>query len=381
MPRVITTPGAQFAAASGNQYVADASGNILVPVGADLRDLLNSGCVFPSQPGVNFRNVLDGGDFSINPWQRNLTALGSAGVIASAISSTVTYFPDRWFAVGGASSSILLSRIADATLSGFAAHCKLQRSAANANTAPIYFGQVMETADSTRLQNQLVTLSFYAKQGANFSGASLTVQLTAGLGTDQSAANLVAGAWTTQSYVINTTQVLTTGWTRYQFSGYVPAGATQLGVLFSFIPVGTAGSDDSITFNGIQLETGGSAGAVERRDVQVELEICQRYAFALAEPAASVVVATGSVSASNTEIFYYSLPVQMRNAPTVTTAAGSFKVNSSTAGVVAATGLTGNATHTPNVIGLTSTGTGTAGQSALLQGGGGAGYILASSDY
>jgi hypothetical protein len=68
------------------------------------------------------------------------------------------------------------------------------------------------------------------------------------------------------------------------------------------------------------------------------------------------------------------------DAPTVTTAVGTFKVNSSTGGVVAATNLAGNATHTPNAIGLTSSGTVTAGQGATLQGGGGSGYVLASSD-
>jgi hypothetical protein len=60
---------------------------------------------------------------------------------------------------------------------------------------------------------------------------------------------------------------------------------------------------------------------------------------------------------------------------------GSFKVNSSGGGVVAATGLTGNATHTQNAIGLNATGTGTAGQGAQLQGGGGAGFIQANADF
>lgn len=160
-----------------------------------------------------------------------------------------------------------------------------------------------------------------------------------------------------------------------------PLRVKTIGVLVSFTPTGTAGSDDSVILNGIQLEIDVSASVFEHRDVQVELEIAQRYAWVIAEPAAGVVVGTGSVSASNTEIFYLAAPVQFYKAPTITTSVGSFKSNSSTAGTVAATGLTGNATHTVNTIGLTATGTGTAGQSALLQGGGGSGYIIASADF
>ena len=52
----------------------------------------------------NFINLLDGGDFTVNPWQRNVTGLASAGVIAAPVTSTPAYFADRWFAAGGASS-------------------------------------------------------------------------------------------------------------------------------------------------------------------------------------------------------------------------------------------------------------------------------------
>ena len=47
--------------------------------------------------GANFRNLLIGGDFSTNPFQRGTST-------ASSISSTVTYQADRWFGVGGSTS-------------------------------------------------------------------------------------------------------------------------------------------------------------------------------------------------------------------------------------------------------------------------------------
>jgi hypothetical protein len=368
----------------GSTYTADANGMLYgVPIGGyDQGDLLDSGAVpVIIVPTANFRNLLDGGDFSVNPWQRNVAGLATSNAITTPITNTLTYFADRWAHVAGASSSVTPSKVANTAIPGFNNSLRMQRTAANTDTTQISTIQVLETADCYRLQGQTVTLSFWAMTDANYSGGALTVRIVSGTGTNQSAANAIAGSWTSQANVVNTTVTLGGTMARFQVSGPVPAAATQLAVVFQFTPAGTAGTTDAIELLGVQLEVGSVAGPFEFRDVQVELEICQRYAWVVAEPAASVVVGAGSVSALNTEIWYLSTPVQMRTAPTVTTAVGTFKSNSATGGVVAATGLTGNATHTVNVIGLTATGTGTAGQAALLQGGGGSGYIVASADF
>ena len=107
------------------------------------------------------------------------------------------------------------------------------------------------------------------------------MQVIAGGGVNQSAASLVAGGWAAAAYVVNTAQAVTRGMTRYQFTGIVPAAATQLAVLLSFTPSGTAGADNSISINGVQFEIGPSASPFEHLDAQVVLEICQRYAWAL----------------------------------------------------------------------------------------------------
>lgn len=336
-----------------------------------------------TQPAINFRNLIDGGDFTINPWQRNIPGLASGGVISTAVANTVTYFADRFFAVGGASSAILMANVANTTVAGFNAALQWGRQSSNANTAVINLGQVLETADTIRMQGLPVTFSFWAAAGANLSAAgnAINVSVVSGTGSNQSAASAVAGTWTGQTTVASGTAVLTTTMQRFQFIGTVPAGCTQLAVLINYTPVGTAGANDNASFMGFQLEPGLGASPFEHRDIQVELEICQRYALVIPEPASGVYVASGNVSATNTENFIYTLPVQMRIAPTVTTSVGTFKSNSSTAGVVAATGLTGNAVHTTTVIGLNATGTATAGQAAQLQGGGGTGWIQASADF
>lgn len=373
-------PYASFQTRSGS-FSSDANGMIAnIPTGQQLLDLLESGCLpLVASPFANFRNLLDGGDFTVNPFQRNIPGLASGGVISAAITNTVTYFADRWFALGGASSSILMAAVADTTVPGFSQSLKISRSVGNANIAPIQFGQVIETADAIKCQGQLVTYSFWARQGANYSGGNLSAQLISGTGNNQSAANMVAGSWTGQSNVINTPQAINTSMTRYSFSGVVPLNCTQLGVLCSFTPSGTAGADDSVTVNGEQFEIGGLS-PFEHRDIQVETEICQRYGWVIAEPANAVIVGAGTTLGANAQSFYMASPVQFIKAPTVTLSAGSFKV-AAAAAFAAATSLTAGTTHTPNAISVNTANTAAAGVGALLAGGGGSGYIMASADF
>jgi hypothetical protein len=332
-----------------------------------------------AQPPVQFRNLLDGGDFTVNPFQRNAPGLASGGVISSAISNTVTYFADRWFAVGGASSAILMASVANVSVAGFSTALQFQRQSGNTNTAAINLGQVIETADSIRMQGQTITFSFWAAAGSGYTGGALTVQVISGTGSNQSAANMVAGSWTGQTSVVNTTQAINTTMTRYSFGGVVPAGCTQLGVLVSYTPSGTAGANDFVQFMGCQIEQGAAVSPFEHRDAQVELEICQRYAWLTPEPAAGVIVGAGMNTGASAQVFYMATPVQFYKAPTVTVAAGTFKTNQ--AGTATACTITAGATHTPNAISVNGNSAGTAGQGTLLQGGGGSGYILASADF
>jgi hypothetical protein len=366
--------------ASGTTYTTNTAGQVNAQ-NSDVPALLGLGFSAVSGPAqfqANFRNLIDGGDFTTNPWQRNIAGLASLGVISSAISNTATYFADRFFAVGGSSSSILMAQVADTSIQGFSQSLKLSRSSSNANTAAINFGQVLETDDSIRAQGQQVTFSFYAKQGANYSGGALSVAVISGAGTNQSAASMIAATWTGQASSVSGSQSLSTSMTRYSFTGNIPANATQLGVLLTWTPSGTAGSDDSITLNGLQLEIG-SMSAFEHRDVQVELELGQRYAWVVPEPAAGVVVGSGLNTSSSAQLVYMAPPVQFYKAPTVTVAAGSFKTNQ--AGTATATTISPGSTHTPNAISIVGTSTGVAGQATLLQGGAGSGYILASCDF
>ena len=67
--------------------VFQADGNSLISsvgAGEQALDLLESGCTpLPFNPFANFRNLIDGGDFSINPFQRNVPGIASGGVIST----------------------------------------------------------------------------------------------------------------------------------------------------------------------------------------------------------------------------------------------------------------------------------------------------------
>src|SRR5258708_3201084 len=190
------------------------------------------------------RNIIDGGDFTTNPWQRGLSF--------TAIAGAAIYTADRFFAVGGASSSISVSQVSGVTaVPGFSLALQFGRAAANANTAVINLGQVVETLDSIRCQGQIVTLSFWAQAGANWSPANgaLNVLLASGSGANQSAASLVAGTWTGYSSLAltpqqnispnaspttavltagaNIAQQITTSRQRYAVTATVPVACTQ----------------------------------------------------------------------------------------------------------------------------------------------------------
>jgi hypothetical protein len=330
------------------------------------------------------RNLIDGGDFTVNPWQRNIAGLATAGVITTPITNTPKYFPDRFFAVGGGSSAILMAQVADTSLPGFSQACKVSRQAANADLTKIQFGQVIETADTIKLQGLPVTFSFYAKAGANFSsaGLALTAQVVYGTGTNQSAASMAAGTWTGFTNLINQAVVLITGgYQRFSFTATLPSNATQIGIMLSFTPVGTAGADDSFTVQGLQLEQSSFATNFEHRDIEFEIALAQRYCFVIAEPAAGVVVAQGGCNlAANSQVFLIDMPTIMRTAPTVTVSAGTFQVAAGAA-AASATGFAAGTTHIASAISLNTTLTQAAGGSAQLQGNGGSGYVLASADF
>ena len=219
------------------------------------------------------KNALINGGFDI--WQR-----GTSVAVAAAAK---TFTADRfWGARGTSVAGATVSRqsVSDTTNLPTIQYCaRVQRDSGNTSTQYIALSQDIETANSIRFAGQSVTLTFYARKGANFSAASnaLPVSVVTGTGTDQS----LSTGYTGQATAFSGTATLTTTWQRFTFTGTIAATATQIGIQPYYTPVGTAGANDYFEITGVQLELGSTATTFARTGgtIQGELAACQRYYY------------------------------------------------------------------------------------------------------
>jgi hypothetical protein len=264
-----------------------------------------------SSTNVAGKNVILNSNFSV--WQR--------GTSIAAQQVGFNYVADRWGGSCNTSGAATVSRqvTGDTTNLPFIQYCaRYQRDAGNTATGIQYLNQPIETVNSIPLAGKTVTVSFYARRGANFSAASniLTCALISGTGTDQN----YLGTWTGAVTVATTNATLTSTWQRFQFSGTVGATATELTLPFTYTPTGTAGANDYYEVTGVQLEIASSATAYSPNTSTQALELaaCQRYYFQTFVSAATE--STNKVSSYSDANYGQGTrwPVQMRVAPSVT---------------------------------------------------------------
>lgn len=226
-----------------------------------------NGSVQPLQ--VANSNFLCNGGFDV--WQENTS---------TPLTTSVAYgCADQWAFIMAASAAATAQIYTASVPLGFTNCLKLGRTAASSLTNPIYVMQVLETVDSIKLAGEIITVSYWAKIGANFSGSgnNIALEIQNGTGTDQSVASFYASSWTGKNVISSANQVLTTTWTRYTKTVTVPSGATQLGILFGYTPTGTASADDNVYITGVKLEIGSFATGWLYRSFQEELARCKRY--------------------------------------------------------------------------------------------------------
>lgn len=268
---------------------------------------------------AGFRNWVHNGGFNI--WQRGTTY---------ALTTSIAYgSADRFaFDMPSTAAGIANQNTSVPSAQGFQYSLKIGRTAASALTNAISLYQAMETANSVMLAGIPVTLSFWAKAGANFSASSnnINASIYTGTGTDQSCASMLS--WTGSAHPINATQAITTSWVRYQFTATLSSSATQIGVKIGYTPSGTAGADDNLFITGIQLEPGSIATPFEFRPFQIERKLCLPYyqkSFAYTTaPAQNVGTSTGETffpmqkAGATINFIHVWLEERMRIAPTLT---------------------------------------------------------------
>jgi hypothetical protein len=261
----------------------------------------------PSQ--VAGKNIIINGGFDV--WQRNTSFTG--------ITAGNTYVADRWTTGTAGSYNIYVSRqpTGDTVNLPNIQYClRFGRtsgtSGANWNT----LNTSLETANSIPFAGKTITLSFYARAGANFSssGSTLASFLLSGTGVDQN----VAVSYTGQLYSYGG-HTLTANWQRFTNTYTVPTNATELSISLQYVPTGTAGANDYYEVTGVQLEASSAPTPFSRAggDVQGELAKCQRY---YQVPPTAIFLHGYNSSAAG---FWWQPPVVMRTAPSASLATTS----------------------------------------------------------
>ena len=211
------------------------------------------------------KNAIINGAFDF--WQRGTTFT----------SGSALYTADRW-PISPNNGTMTISRI-NSDLSGFRYGMRVQRPQGGTTTAQIYLGQGLVTEDVIHMQGKQVTISFYARAGANYSSAGSILNLGANWGTGTG--GYVYAPLTNDALLFNTGFVLTTSWQRFSYTFTMPANMTEFRFYPYYTQSGTAGANDYYDMTGWQLELGPVATTFSRYagHIQGELAACQRYYF------------------------------------------------------------------------------------------------------
>lgn len=229
---------------------------------ADTQDN-NGGPVSPLAAGKNA--VINGG-FDI--WQR--------GTSFTTANNGSTFGPDRWNIYRDPGTGGTVSRQTSG-LTNFLYSCRVQRDSGTTGTAAIYIWQNFESQMTYPLAGKTIVFSYYARAGANFSpsGSVIQAQMITGTGTDQ---NVLSG-YTGAAVALDTSQAITTTWTRYSHVITLNSNVTEICPRFYMAPSGTAGANDWFEVTGIQIEVGSVPTTFTRAGGTIanEFSVCQRY--------------------------------------------------------------------------------------------------------
>ena len=262
------------------------------------------GAVSPVVAGKNF--LINGGfDF----WQRG----------TSFVSTGLAYTADRFqTALGTMTSGTITTTRQSAGLAGFNYALRFQRNAGATTTGNGYLTYSLDSLNTIALQGKTITVSFYARAGANYSpsGSGLFFVSNTGTGTDENINN----GYTGQSTIGSTTTTLTTSWQRFSYTYSVSSTAQEIGFYWQYTGVGTAGTNDYYDITGLQVEIGSVATPFSRAGgtLSGELTACQRYCYQVNGTTTQVLVANAFARSTSVSYGYMQHPVTMRTLPTFT---------------------------------------------------------------
>jgi hypothetical protein len=259
-----------------------------------------------------------------NPVLNSAMQIAQRGTSFSIAASTMVDTLDRWRTyIPNTGCTFSQQLTGDTTNLPNIQYClRVARNSGQTVTGLMQLAQNFETVNSIPFVGKTVTMSFYARRGANFSSASnlLNVYLYSGTGTDQNLLQNYTGAATP----INSTATLTTTWQRFSFTGTISASATEIAPYFTYTPSGTAGAADYYEITGVQLEVGSVATPFKTYagTIQGELDACERYCETIT-PADGGGIPYAAANGTNAQGSTISFHTKKRVAASVTRTAGT----------------------------------------------------------
>jgi hypothetical protein len=242
-------------------------------------------------------------------WQRGTSMAGG--------SNGTTFCADRWNAYATGSTTFSRQVTGDTTNLPNIQYCaRVSRDSGSTGTGVIIINQNFETVNTIPFAGKTVTMSFYARKGANYSMASSNIlsQLSTGTGTDQS---YITTGYTGEVALISQNSTLTTTWQRFTYTATVASNVTEMSMQWRFTPVGTAGAADYFEITGVQLDVGSVALPFRTyaATIQGELAACQRYYYRNSGVSADY-LANGLATSTTAGAFFYKFAQTMRVVPT-----------------------------------------------------------------
>jgi hypothetical protein len=234
----------------------------------------------------------------------------------------------------------------DTTNLAFIQYCaRVQRTAGDTTAGLMAIANCFETVNSIQYAGKTVTLSYYARAGANYSAASsaLAAYIRTGTGTDQ---NCLAASYTGLSGT-SSSATLTTTWQRFSFNYTVGTNVTEIAAEFRATTVGTAGAADYFEITGVQLEIASAVSAYSPNTstYETELAACQRY-YQRYGGTNYLAMGIGVYVATTVCRVFFGMPVTLRTAPTLSNSSASNFGIFSGAGNDTASGISANSLDT-----------------------------------
>lgn len=260
------------------------------------------------------RNRLINGDFRIA--QRGTSFVAGAN-------NDNTYNLDRWCLLSDGND------IVDVTQANVAPSGGLFSIGLDVETTNKKFGivQVVEQRNIVGMFNQQVTLSFSARTTGSSLG-NLKAVVLSWTGTADSVTRDVVSAWNadgvtptwaTNWTAENTPQNLAPSntWTRYSITTTLDTANVNNVAVFIWSDDMTTTLGDFLYITDVQLEVGALATPFERRQIQQELALCQRYYWRYTATDTWRDFALGYATDGTNAQFPVYMPVTMRIVPTV----------------------------------------------------------------